>query len=173
MQPVASDSRDSPPTPDEKSRWSFPPTVIAFAALVISVAGHVVQYIKTRNDLDTAMLQLELQTSKWSDERTKLRTEITSLRRKEALALEYADELKQVNKDIRVWEDAIFEAEIELSQMKGELQRALNSPDAANHRLTIQAQKDNIEVQRESIQLRKSYLDSSIARRTEIEALIR
>ena len=156
-------------TQKESSEWKKPPVLIAFAGLIISVFANVTQYNTANNAALASEQQLAQAKVRWGIEKEKLDLEIRELKEKHARTAtdrsKIIQELKLVNEDIAVWDNALFKNQIELTIMEGKFL----SLDPIDNKFMIEATKKNIGLQKNMIKQKEAERAAALRRRLELE----
>ncbi len=143
--------------------WKTPAVIVAVLGLIVTIGTNFFQHYLNEE-------KLKFEKKKWNDEitmlREKLERETEDRTKVDARRTELEKELSKVEKDIKFWEDKIYEDKIQLNIMENEAQ---NKPEGP----LKEADLKNVVVQKNMISQKKSLLDSAKKRRSEIENLLK
>lgn len=156
----------------KKPAWRNPTFVLAVGGLLLSALGNSVQFIAASRAEAKAAAELGLAERRWTTERQKLDAEIADLVESAKISKEQRvailADLQEVNRDIKVWENAIFKDRARLLLEEAQLDQYVldQRPEMA------EAQRKNIKLTKDGIDLRNGELQPRILRRSELERFL-
>ena len=160
----------------QESAWRSPTVLIAACGLALSILGNFVQHGSASTAEAASTRQMQLAEEKWSEEREKLRAELNVFLAKATNGSQdrakIQAELEKVNRDIAVWDAALFEDSRQLFGMKAELSRQEASKNPAMAEVTkkiAEVDKRNIAIQQDAMRMKTEERNGALARRSELE----
>lgn len=152
-----------------ESAWRAPATLVAIATLLLSLLANFIQYQTAKTTAASSDRQQQLAESKWAEERLKLQAEIESLQTKtknsSADRSAAQQELDRVNKDISVWDSALFKDNLDLMRMQSELSQY----ESSNRPAMAEAARKNIASQKDMMKMKTEEKSAAVVRRGELE----
>ncbi len=150
--------------------WKSPTNVIASIGLIISIIGNFYQYFSSESKMqfekEKWQSEFSLEREKWETEREKLKMEIEDHKISTADKNKLKMELEDVNDEIKVWDDALFQDNLKLTLMKNKLQ-------SMDDKYKIETQKKNILANEDAIKIKERERQTLVNRRQEIEYILR
>lgn len=156
----------------KKPMWKDPKIAGTVLAFIVSLLFNVLQYSNTTKIEDRLEKEFAIKEDQWKVDKKRLDLVISRLSQdinegeeRKVRIKKIEEELKQVERDIFIWDEAIFKDESELVFMKNELRKH----EGAGEKNMANAVRKNIALQKTKIGTKKEELKKAEKRRLDLE----